>query len=137
MADVPTIVSPIVQEDSKTRGSRFFAKRDGKLARNHRNQTKKDKPKASKPDKSRKKETDRYALLEQLLSPSLSRRMRYRLSKVIDVYDYSPVHPCELDLFSSPAVKISHYKNATKMRFRIGQCSLQKLRGDRLSVREA
>jgi hypothetical protein len=128
MADVPTIVSPIVQEDSKPRASRFFAKHDGKPAEGNRQKAKKDKHKSVK---SSKKGTDRYDLLNQLLSPSLSRRMRYRLAKEIDVYNYSPIHPCELDLFSSPAVKISHFKTATKMRFRLRQCSLQKLRGNR------
>lgn len=138
MPDVPTIVSPIVQEDSKPRGSRFFMKRGGKPTGNNRAKAQKDKQKISKSHKTSKPAAarktapvDRYALLEKLLSPGLSRRMRYRLANEIDVNNYSPVHPCELDLFSSPAVKISHFKDVSKSRWRVRQCSLQKLRSDR------
>ena len=136
MPNVPTIVSPIVQEERKPRGSRFFVKRDGKPAGNNRAKANKDKQKKIiKPQKTkksaRKKEADRYALLETLLSPGLSRRMRFRLAKVIDVNNYSPVHPCELDMFSSPAVKISHYKDVSKSRWRVQQCALHRLYGHR------
>lgn len=130
MPNVPTMMSPIVK-DSKPTGSRFFVERNVKKAGNSSCDSKKvnKSRKINKAVASQKKTkpSSRYALLEKLLSPGLSRRMRFRLSKLIDVNNYSPIHPCKLDVFSSPAVKVSHFMNV-KTRLRVRKCSLQKLK---------